>query len=355
MAIMLKKMIKRFRRFYTLMQRCYPFASMLAALFIGRRGCLDHLGSTWSLLCRRPLVGGRPVNITIEPINICNLRCPVCETGNGSLTRMSRRMTLDEFKIIIEKVGSHTNTLMFYFMGEPFLNHEAYQMIRYAKEAKISWVTTCTNGDVVDPKQLVMSGIDEVSFQIGGVSQETHQVYRVNGNLKRVLAALKETIRLRREYEAKLRICSGFILMRHNEHEVDKFLQIMNEIGVDESIIVDPCVRNIEQGLFYLPKDQRCWNYDPHAFQEGILRSRFVPKNGCHWLYYSMVILANGDIVPCCRDPKGKYVMGNLIKDDLKDIWNGERYRVFRSRILKDQSQVDICRICSAYPASALK
>ena len=25
----------------------------------------------------------------------------------------------------------------------------------------------------------------------------------------------------------------------------------------------------------------------------------------------------NGDVVPCCRDPKGKYVMGNILKENL--------------------------------------
>jgi radical SAM protein with 4Fe4S-binding SPASM domain len=68
-----------------------------------------------------------------------------------------------------------------------------------------------------------------------------------------------------------------------------------------------------------------------------------------------MVIHANGDVVPCCRDTKGRHIMGNLLSQDLKDIWNGERYRAFRRKLLADQSGMDICRLCSGYPASALK
>src|SRR5436190_19036184 len=94
----------------------------LWSLARGRRGSLDHLKSTWSLARRSPIIAGRPMNITIEQTNVCNLDCPVCETGAGILGRESGHMTLEQFKLIIDKVGAHTNTLMFYFMGEPFLN-----------------------------------------------------------------------------------------------------------------------------------------------------------------------------------------------------------------------------------------
>jgi MoaA/NifB/PqqE/SkfB family radical SAM enzyme len=58
---------------------------------------------------------------------------------------------------------------MFYFMGEPFLNKQAYEMIRYAKETGIPFITTCTNGDPVQPEKLIEYGLDEVNFQIGGM------------------------------------------------------------------------------------------------------------------------------------------------------------------------------------------
>jgi radical SAM protein with 4Fe4S-binding SPASM domain len=352
---MLKKMLKHSPHLYAVAQRFYPFTTALPSLLVGRRGSLDYMRSTWSLLWRSILVAGRPINITIEPTNICNLGCPVCETGNGELGRPDRQMTLTEFRTIIGKIGAHTNTLKFYFMGEPFLNSSSYEMIRVAKESGIPWVTTCTNGEVVDPEQLVMSGVDEVNFQIGGMSQETHQIYRINGNLERVMNNLRETIDLRRKNRTRLHIVCGMILMRHNESEVKIFRQIMDKIGVDEAVIVDPCVRTVAQGMRYLPRDERHWYYDPRSFSDGILRPRSIPKNSCQWIYYSMVIHSNGDIVPCCRDAKGEYVMGNILNQSLEDIWNNERYSAFRRELSNNQAQVSICRLCSGYPASVLR
>ena len=63
----------------------------------------------------------------------------------------------------------------------------------------------------------------------------------------------------------------------------------------------------------------------------------------------------NGDVVPCCRDPKGEYVMGNLLVQDLDAVWNGERFIAFREQLHKNQSQIDICRLCSSYPVSKVQ
>lgn len=320
----------------------------------GRRGSVDHLKSTAALAASSTFVPGRPMNVTIEPTNACNLGCPVCETGAGILGRTTGHMSYEQFTSIIDKIAPHTNTLMFYFMGEPFLNKRAYDMIRYAKDAGIRFIDTCTNGDFVDPAKIVASGLDRVSFQIGGMTQETHEVYRVGGKLSRVLEKMQETVRLRNESGSRLRIEAGFILMKHNEHEVERFQHAMREMGVDRAVIVDPCVRTVEQGKQFLPTDKAHWIYDEQAFDRGELKPKVLPDNVCPWIYYSIAVHVNGNVVPCCRDPLGVEVMGNLFTESLESIWNGERYRNFRARVMKDQGAVGICKLCSAYPVSQI-
>ena len=323
-------------------------------LVTGRRGSVDHLKSTVSLASGSSRILGRPMNITIEQTNVCNLDCPVCETGAGILGRQSGHMSFDQFKTIIDKVGPHANTLMFYFMGEPFLNKHAYDMIAYAKRAGIPFVETCTNGDFVDPIKLVECGLDKVSFQIGGLTQQTHEIYRVKGNLDRVMRNLRESIRVRNDRRSPLRIEVGLVLMKHNEHELPDFERTVRELGADAAVVIDPCVRTIEQGHQFLPTDRGHWLYDERSFAQGVLRPKVLPDNTCPWIYYSIAIHVNGDVVPCCRDPKGEEVMGNILKEDLDAIWNGPRYRAFRERIHKDQGAVGICALCSSYPVSRI-
>jgi radical SAM protein with 4Fe4S-binding SPASM domain len=349
-----KTAIKSNPRAYRWVQVGAAAAAGLSGFVRGRRGARDHVLSSASLALRSDRILGRPMNVTIEPTNVCNLECPVCETGAGVLGRAAGHMSMDQFRVIMDKVAAHTNTLMFYYMGEPFLNKSAYDMIRHAKARGVPFIQTCTNGDLVSPEKLVDCGLDEVSFQIGGMTQETHQIYRINSKLDRVMRNLHETLRLRNEKRAPLRVLSGLILMKHNEHEVELFRSRMREIGVDRAEVIDPCVRTVEQGRQMLPTDRAHWYYDPEAFEKGVLRPKVLPDNDCPWLYYSLTIHVSGDVVPCCRDPKGLEIVGNLLRQELDEVWNGERFRSFRRRLHRDQGSIEICRLCSAYGASAI-
>ncbi len=332
------------------------FGLVYAVIYVmlGRRGATDHFFSSWSYLIRAIEIKGRPMNITIEPSSYCNLECPVCETGAGILGRANQLMQFNNFKIVVDKVYSHTNTLMLYFMGETFLNKNAYEMIRYAKQKGIPFITTCTNGDVVNPEKLVKSGLDEVSFQIGGMTQETHSVYRIGSNLATVLKNLEDTIKFRDEFGSDLTVSCGFILMKHNEHEVETFNTQMAKIGVDNAVVIGACVRTVEQGREMLPSDTTYWEYDPDAFSNGILIPRKRLPSGCPWIYYSLVVQADGKVTPCCRDPKGTMVMGNLLERELGEIWNGLKFQNFRKKLLENQKDMDICSLCSGYWVSKI-
>jgi len=319
------------------------------------KGWLNLIFNQLSALVGLTYVPALPVHITIEPTNLCDQKCPVCETGAGILNRPRGMMSLENFKKIIDKIYPHTNTIMFYFMGEPFLNKDAYEMIKYAKSKDI-FITCCTNGNFVDGKKLIDSEIDEVSFQIGGATQETHQIYRVNGSLEKILTNIKLAVKRKKETKAKTEIVLGFIIMRHNEYQIADFWELVKELEVDRGEVISPCVRDFEQGKIFLTKDKKYWLYDKNAFEkEGILKPKDPLKNSCWWIWHSLVITWDGNIVPCCRDPKAQYIMGNILKEDLKDIWNNKKYRVFRRQILTNQKQVPICELCTGFGLPYLK
>ena len=318
------------------------------------RGWFNFIINQKAAMLKISYVPALPVHITIEPTNFCNLRCPVCETGCRILERPQGFMSLDNFKKIIDKIYKHTNTLMFYFMGEPFLNKDAYEMIKYAK-AKNIFVEACTNGDFVDGRKLIDSGIDKISFQIGGTAQETHQIYRVNSNLEKILNNIKEAIKRKKETDAKTEIILGFIVMKHNEHQLNNFFKLAEELGAKGEII-SPCVRDFKQGKMFLPKDKKYWIYNKQDFENGILKPKTpMDRNSCWWIWHSLVITWDGDVVPCCRDPKAKYIMGNIFKNDLKDIWNNKKYKMFRKQILTNQKNIPICQLCTGFGLPHLK
>lgn len=296
---------------------------------------------------------GLPVHLTVEPTNICNLHCPVCETGAGVLNRPKGYMSLDAFKRVLDAVGEQVNTLLFYYMGEPFLNRDAYAMIRYATDKGI-YVSACTNGEILDINGLAESNLSEISFQIGGLTQETHEVYRVGGNLDKTLSNLSKAVDMKTKGLMDIEIQVGFIVMKHNEHEVEQAKEELKEMGADEVLIISPCVRTMEQGEKFMPTEDKYWVYDREAFARGDLVPRKRPDNRCWWIYYSTVVLWNGLVVPCCRDACGEHIMGNLLEQNFDEIWNGEPYRTFRRTIREQQHQLPLCKLCSGYGIARL-
>ena len=334
-----------------LQMQLLTWINIAEAIYRRPRGYRNFLLSAISQMIGSNKAYGQPVSITIEPTNICNLRCPVCETGANLLERKPQMMTYAQFVKIMDKVGPGANHMMFYYMGEPFLNKEAYRMIRYARGMGL-YVMTCTNGDVVDPVSLYESGINLVSFQIGGITQETHGIYRVNSHLAKVMENLSqylEIIRLKgrkpREHQVEL----GFIVMKHNEGEIEAFLKMAEKMGVDRKNIINPCVRTPQQGREFLPQSDAYWIYDREKFErEGNLwPKKKYPNNSCPWLYYSITIQVDGNVVPCCRDPHGRQIVGNLlVEDSLEKVWNGSKIREFRQAIHNNQEAMDVCRLC---------
>ena len=295
--------------------------------------------------CQKNL--GLPVHLSVEPTTFCNLRCPVCETGAGILERSKGTMSLGNFKKVLDAVGPQVNTLFFYYMGEPFLNKDTLQMMSEAVDRGV-YVSVCTNGEHVDATELIASRVSEVSFQIGGLTQETHSKYRVGGELGLTMYNIREAVKEKKRRNSKVRIVIGFIVMKHNEHELGKMQQLHN-LGVDDVQVISPCVRTMEQGRRFLPTSDKYWYYDRQAFRHGLLVPKVIPHNRCWWIYYSTVVTWDGNVVPCCRDAQGHHIMGNVFEQPFKEIWNGEKYRKFRRQISEIQSGIKLCRLCSGF------
>src|SRR4051812_24411815 len=90
-----------------------------------------------SKLLNKPVQWGYPVSISFEPTTSCNLRCPECPSGLRSFTRPTGMLKKDFFRQTIDDIHKDILYLIFYFQGEPFLNREFLQMVKYAADKKI--------------------------------------------------------------------------------------------------------------------------------------------------------------------------------------------------------------------------
>lgn len=288
---------------------------------------------------------GKPILLTIEPANFCNLKCPICFTGSGIGKREKKLLSFENYKYILDQFDDCLSRMFFYYLGEPFLNKDSYKMIRYAADRDID-ITSCTNGSHVNPKEILDSGLHEIDFQIAGITEDVHALYRVNSSLKDVLKNLEELIALRNSTKSDIKIVLGYILMKHNEHQLDDFKRYAEGVGVDKINIIGTTALNVEQAKKYLPSDRKYWMFEEEALNQNKLKPKRARQNYCGWIYSTATVMVNGDVVPCCYDGTAKYVVGNVFEEDFSSIWNNEKFQAVRKRVSTDSANYDLCYRC---------
>src|SRR5688572_15925182 len=173
---------------------------------------------------RNQRVIGQPFYLTLESGNSCNLRCPLCPTtfrGNslprGTLTLENARTILDRFPALL--------AVNFSLWGEPFLNKEIFDIVRYARSKKIR---ACIQSNFSLPKfdeamaqRILDSDLSELSLSIDGASQETYEVYRRRGDFARVLRNIELLRRLQKDQGRRNpKITWKMVVNKFNEHEI---------------------------------------------------------------------------------------------------------------------------------------
>ncbi|MBN1586157.1 MAG: SPASM domain-containing protein [Candidatus Omnitrophica bacterium] len=335
------------------------------------KGEKHFLFSNWSMRMGHTKSLGIPTNYTIEPTNVCNLKCPICKTGIGTIERAQGIMSLELYRTVLDKIGKYANNILLYGTGEPFLNKNIYEMIRLAKARGIV-VTMASNGTMFDAEQVVRSGLDELGIAIGGVTQETHSVYRVGGDLDLVLSNIRALVAAKKKLGSQTpRVLVDFVVQKHNQHQVDEVVDLALEMEVDSLFVCPTIVWDMGQANRFVSDDPQFSRYDAEAMAEG----RLVPKDGaqrCALPWFSSLIQWNGKVSPCCgielprRADNGQglthaydpltYPLGDLSEEGVtwESIWNGPKYQKFREVFLSSEG-ASICKLCSGYDAPPLR
>ena len=301
-----------------------------------------------SALTGKTIVWGLPPVLTIEPANICNLRCPLCTTGSGEMKRVKGNMTLDTFRSIMDKFGENIFFLLIYHQGEPYINPHFLDFVKLAKEKNI-YVTTSTNGHYFSDESIeatIDSGLDSMIVSVDGVTQESYAKYRVKGKLDKVLEGTKRFMQIRKNKVSRTpNVALQFLVMKHNEHEIPQIRKLSEELGVDRLLIKNIEVHSTEEANEWLPENKAFRRYN---FNGKELIVKGADKKSCTRPWLSTLVNWDGEVVPCCFDKNGNYPMGNIVKENsLKDIWKGRQFLDFRSRLLQDRQKIDICSNCN--------
>jgi len=301
-----------------------------------------------SNLLKKPIHWGMPYGISIEPTNKCNLSCPQCPTGMKILTRAEGKMNVEIIKILVADLSPFLYTSIFYFQGEPFINHDIYDVIKFAHDKSIYGITS-TNGHFVNEfnaNKIIESGLRKLIISIDGTSQEVYDQYRVNGSLSKVIEGAKILVNAKKRLKSKKpKIVFQFLVTAKNEHQIEDAKRLAKELMVDKIEFKTTQIYDFKFGNALIPKNEKYSRYKKN--NDGTYKIKSNQKNHCWRMWTNPVVTVSGDVVPCCFDKDAKYKMGNLNNQSFKEIWKSEAYKNYRAQVLKNRKSIDICTNCT--------
>ena len=277
-----------------------------------------------------------PIKLTVCPGNVCNLKCALCPVGQNDSGREKGLMEFRTFKKVIDECGPYLYELDLYNWGEPFLNKDIFEMVRYAKKFKIK-VNISSNLKHFDEKicsELVKSGVDHLIVSLDGTSQESVNRYQVGNDFEEVVSNINKLAKMKKVLNSiKPFIQWRFLVNRYNEEEIDDAKDLAKEIGVDKlEITIFRCDmgnellfnsrEQFENVQDWLPGNETLSMYDYSNKAKKTPR-----KDACGWLWTQSTINWNGSVSPCCAVWHEKFDFGNVNSKSFWKIWNNRKYQ----------------------------
>jgi len=302
------------------------------------------LSYTISLILKKAIYWGSPPIIMIEPTNICNLQCPLCPSGNGTLKRTKGYMSFNVFKKIIDDVHETAFIVVLWNQGEPYLNKDFSKMVKYASDRRL-FTLVSTNGNInYNAEDIVNSGLDSMIVSLDGTTQETYNKYRINGKLDVVVKNVKDIIAAKKKLKKSNPLLHWqFLVMKHNEHEIEEIKILAKELEVDNLELKSIQIYSKDDIDNYLPINPK---YRRYKVNGNNFELKYGIKNRCRRIWTNAVVNWDGEVAICCFDKDGEFKVGNVMDTELKQLWKSKNIMKIRNQILKDRKQIPICKNC---------
>ena len=287
-----------------------------------------------------------PMYYEIETVNACNAACKMCTVNKWRESR-DPFMSPELFKKMADELIKYKDivrTVNLCRDGEPLMDRKLEEKITYLKKGGIKHITFSTNASLLTEKRalsLLKSSLDEIMFSIDGLKKETFEKIREGLNFEKITNNVLQFIKLRNSTATTVKIRVRMVIQKENLSEVEEwgkywrgFLQKQDSVHA----------KNIHSWGNQLE------NYVP-VKETGKL------TDPCTSPFSTMIIRYNGDVTICPLDYDFKFINGNILEHDIKDIWqNGTYFKKFRELHLHGlRDDFILCKGCRLWNADESK
>ncbi|MBR5286673.1 MAG: SPASM domain-containing protein [Clostridia bacterium] len=244
--------------------------------------------------------------------------------------RKPRRMTTEEFSLVLDRISGQTEYIYYHLMGEPLTHPNLPDFIKTANGRGFKSIIT-TNGTLLKNRgsELLSAGVHKVnislhSFENGSESDHAEYVFALAEFAKK--ASSKGVITVFRLWNKGVdggrNKAAIELLKSHIQGEWSE-----NTRGI-----------RIKDKLFLEWGERFEWP-DSEAEIKG---ERFF----CYGLKDQFGILADGTVVPCCLDSDGVIGLGNIFYEESEAILNSERALNMVNGFKCGKASEELCKRC---------
>lgn len=291
-------------------------------------GNLSKLMSTYrAYRSRTEVCHYPPTRVWVEATSDCNLRCSFC--CNRQLAGDQRGlMDFGLFQKIVDECAGGVRQFNLFHRGESLLHPRIGDMVRYAGarglRTRINTNGTLLKADLA--RELVEARLDILSISFDGYDREMYEANRPGAGYDRVFGNILQLLSTKKEMNAQ-RPFVAIELMEISEDPREvlmqkrrDFLKQFDGLPLDKFIIRRP---HNWGGLVDINSSD-----EPSG-------SKRIP---CPLLWHALVVFWDGRVLPCPQDFFGALQLGDARKQDLMDIWNGERIKSLRQEMAQPKS-----------------
>ncbi|RXJ93844.1 hypothetical protein CRV00_09240 [Malaciobacter molluscorum] len=285
-----------------------------------------------------------PLHVQLEFTESCNYACTFCPwhgekkglyknldfTGKRFFEENRFLKLVDELEEIGVKAISITGA------GENLIHPKFSTFIEKLANSSIEFALTSNFGIKLEDK--VIQNLLKAKWLRWSVNAADEQTYNKTNNPRNKKSFFTSQKNIKRLVELrtneKVHIGASFVIGDYNKHNISKVYNFVKDLNIDSlSFRPDtPLLRN-EQLYTYdeqtIKELKKCEEIQSKNFKVyvnfGRLEDSLKIKDKnlkCYYSNFSIHIISNGDVYPCCMTRYDKkYKFGNIMNQTFKDFW----------------------------------
>ena len=181
-----------------------------------------------------------PDIVQIESTNLCNAKCVFCP--RDEMHRRQGVMDFDLYRKIVDECAALGIThVRVHNYGEPFLDKQLVEKVRYAKSRGIAEVGMISNGSLITEelaRGMIEAGLDAINISVDAAGKEVFESTRLHLDYDTVIDNIRTLARLRGEMgRRRPRLILSFVRQNNSADEqafIDEWSQVADKIHITD-------------------------------------------------------------------------------------------------------------------------